>query len=854
MSKFSEARIDGLLERISQIEPKASSTERAMDKVRQKLIEDMPVKTGIFQSRFAKMAIAAAIIIAVGVAIALLMNNTKPGTVPNQKNIVKEDQQPEIVEPEMPTVAEQLAKVEGLYAAGDIDGLIAALGSKEPAVARASAGFLGMIGDVGAIEPLRNLAARWQDAGDNPFQKAIDDINKRIRVEYTPPEPVEPDEIPAEPNAVETGETVREYEQPQNIYITYTQIAADGNSVTEEIWLKMPDHFRKSNPDSTVIDNGVDRLTLNVQKKTALFEDSWVDVQPFSQQYMLSYMNMFRGQMPEELTCTKNEKESTAKTIVYDMTIKSSVKGSGKVWASAKTMLVNRIEAEIKQDPNSTNQQGPEAAEITFDYSPIPDSIFSMKVPKEYNTLPRKERNAFTGQVIDEEGNPVAGAKVQMKSWDRQNPITRVSDSEGFFALGLPPNRSMINTPVAVWATIDGDDERIAWTLLRSDHEISQDKNQPLGGEILGDPGEFDGTKRQIEKADGIVLQMEKAGIVYGQVTNILGEALADAEVKVEFGIFGKLGNESIGQHYLWPTTTKTDENGYYVVGNLPRLWNKTRRSVWASAEDHNSKYINRKSDGPLDEMEVNFELLLSGITVRGTLHDNYGKPLDQRQVSVGAGNGNTSIGGKTDKNGRFEIANCAIAAKLTVTAELKYNTYPSHDTKKRVTYVYYPDVSTDIIMQEDKFEYEVELIAELPELTFEVYVVDSAGNPLPFYPVELGSRGSSRISYEWKTTRRLDTRADENGYCKLTNVPNIKKMKLVLWPGKSVHSDNKLDEEEQKLMREVGREHQEKYAWKELPIEIVEGVKDYEITAVVPTKEEAEKERIKKAKKQAQP
>lgn len=852
MSKFNETMIDGLLERISQIEPKASSTERAMDKVRQNLMHDAPTKTYSFQRRFVKMAIAAGVIIAVGLAIALLINNATTETGPNQKNVAGGNEQPEIVIPEMPTVGEQLAEVKVLYRAGDVDGLIAMLDSKEPEVAAASAGFLGMMGDERAIGALRNLAGKWQGRGKNPFQKAVDDISKRIDGGDTPAEPVEIPAEPVEPNAVETPVV---YEEPQNVHIIYTQVMADGESSTQEIWLKMPDRFRENNPDRILIDNGVDRFTLNVQEKTALFEDSWIDTQPPSKHYMLKPLKMFRGQMMEGTEYSKNEKESTAKTIVYDLIITSSTPpGTGKAWVNAGTMLPDKLMVEITHDPNSTNQQGTEKVIVTCDYSPIADSIFAMDVPKDYTILPRKEREFFTGQVVDETGTPVAGAQVFIKTWGLQKQMTGVTDSDGFFAVN-PPRNQMLQTPVAVWAVIPGDDEHIAWTLLRSDSEISRDKGRPFGGKIPGDPGEFDGTERRIKKADGILLQMEKAGRIFGMVTNTLGEPLENAEVKVEFELSDKNGNEKIGEYYLWPTTAKTNENGYYVVENLPRLWKKTRRRINVSAEGHNSKYLNLESDGPLDEREVNFEMLLTGITVRGTLHDNYGKPLAERSIQVNAGNGNSGRGCNTDKNGIFEIKDCAITDKLTVSAQLYHNSYPPHEKKKYASFVYYPSVWTEIVFEEDKFEYEVELVAELPEFTVEVYVVDSAGNPLPFYSVELRSWGRVHISHDWKSDRGFHIRADENGYCKLTGVPNIEQMRLVFERQSSVPSDKNLDEETKKLMGQIGEEYGKKYKWTKVDIEIVEGVKDYEITAVIPTKEEAEKERkrlkrLKKAKK----
>jgi hypothetical protein len=82
----------------------------------------------------------------------------------------------DIVQPEIKTIDFDIAK---LAAAGDIKGLIAALGSDNKETKLAAANLLADMGDANAIEALKKQAEQWTDTKtENPFVKAIAKLEK----------------------------------------------------------------------------------------------------------------------------------------------------------------------------------------------------------------------------------------------------------------------------------------------------------------------------------------------------------------------------------------------------------------------------------------------------------------------------------------------------------------------------------------------------------------------------------------------------------------------------------------------------------------------------------------------------
>jgi len=88
-------------------------------------------------------------------------------------------------EPEVQLAAAELKRIEEMFAAGDIDGLLAMLSdAKFEETKIAVANYLATIGDSRAIEPLEKLSAEWTgDQQDNPFADAAATIQDRIAPE-----------------------------------------------------------------------------------------------------------------------------------------------------------------------------------------------------------------------------------------------------------------------------------------------------------------------------------------------------------------------------------------------------------------------------------------------------------------------------------------------------------------------------------------------------------------------------------------------------------------------------------------------------------------------------------------------
>ena len=367
----------------------------------------------------------------------------------------------------------------------------------------------------------------------------------------------------------------------------------------------------------------------------------------------------------------------------------------------------------------------------------------------------------------------------------------------------------------------------MAWTLLRREDRRQDEVDDPLGGEIPGDPGDMDldEDERRCKDATGILLQMEKAGKIFGTVTDTLGDTVTGAIVKVFFGLENRQGRQKYQYSDLWSPEATTDKKGYYEVDHLPQLWDSTGWTVKVMADGYSWPLKHFKSEGLLGEKRVDIELLLTGITVKGTVVDNYGNPLADRMIRVQPDRSYGNIvpsSSETDAEGKFRVGDCAIAEKLRVEAVLSYN-------NNRQNFVYYPDVTAEIFLEEDKFEYEVELVATLPEITIEVEVVDPNNNPLPYFPVEVSAE-SGVISRNWQEQMNFYQRTDEDGRCTFTNVPEMEKLLLKLCGDCDVFGDTLRDTHLAGVAQAYGQ--MEKL---ELPIMITRGQKEYKVQARIP-------------------
>ena len=149
--------------------------------------------------------------------------------------------------------------------------------------------------------------------------------------------------------------------------------------------------------------------------------------------------------------------------------------------------------------------------------------------------------------------------------------------------------------------------------------------------------------------------------------------------------------------------------------------------------------------------------------------------------------------------------------------------------------FVYYPDVTAEVFIEEDKFEYEVELVATLPEITIEVEIVDPNNNPVPYFPVMVSGTGGY---HEWTHKEALTQRTDTNGRCRFTNLPETDELELVLYHTFEVPTDSELEPKEKELIEKLTAYYTETgilKKWIRIPILVVAGQQNYKVQARIP-------------------
>ncbi len=154
--------------------------------------EILSVWRTIAQSKITKLAAAAVLIIALLAAVKMLTKDESEPERPTK--VVKEEQRGSDDTLKQPALVleQELKRVDEMFAAGDIDGLVEMLEKGQWKAKIAAAGCLAKIGDARAIEALSRLAGQWQGSdAENPFAQAIEEIESRSKTE--------------EPNDVETS-------------------------------------------------------------------------------------------------------------------------------------------------------------------------------------------------------------------------------------------------------------------------------------------------------------------------------------------------------------------------------------------------------------------------------------------------------------------------------------------------------------------------------------------------------------------------------------------------------------------------------------------------------------------------
>ncbi|MBN2209904.1 MAG: carboxypeptidase regulatory-like domain-containing protein [Sedimentisphaerales bacterium] len=635
------------------------------------------------------------------------------------------------------------------------------------------------------------------------------------------------------------------FDRVEEVHVTQKMVWPDGKELQGEAWIKKPDCIREEYDNGAIIDNGRERLTLDKEKKTAKFSESFAPYQPIEEHHMFTTIALFRneGQFAGkyEIEIVKIDKESDKTTLVFcirEKDAKTTAQVYGKAWVDRKTMLIRRYKAEFIQNANAPIKvNNPQSAEVEFDYTPIVDTMFDTAVPEGYTVLPRQQPRAVSGKVIDEDGKPVAGATVYMVSkFQGLSSNETKTDAAGGFAFNLPPEGAgQVWLPSFLRAFKSGDRDHVAWTIIE-DPGRKKAQSMPLPGEtgtIDYDPS------TGLKGASGIVLQMEPAGWIYGQVTDVVGVGIGGANISLfvspsdKSGYFDDRWDGYIGgPNENGKLQAVTDDEGRYECLNVPRFWKKTQFTVTAKAEGYLGSVTSFESKGTFDSKEVNLELLLPALTVEGVLLDNYGTPLVAAPIYCRV-QGVRGPCAKTDQNGRFKLEGCPEVVDLKIEASLAhgFSINAAHAEE------FYPDAVATIDYREGQTHYEVKLITQRPELKLHVTVKNTKGEILPYFPVEIrADRGY--ISTEWKVQKHFIQRTDAKGCCTFTEVPDMDGLKLVLRGQNDVPFDTIGDE-----VRKIIAEYEKIYFWAEIPVEIIEGQKEYTITGVALTHEEWKKQ-----------
>jgi len=629
------------------------------------------------------------------------------------------------------------------------------------------------------------------------------------------------------------AKVIQAFNEVENVHIIQKMIAIDGTVLQGEYYLKRPDHLYQDIDNSTIIDNGRERLTIDKQKKNAQFSDSFMSFKPLDKHFMFDTVNLFRGNGHKDVEFTLLDDQSDETTLVFSMN--HDDKGSdfdwrGKAWVDAATMLPKEIKVELISEPK---EGSPRSGEVFFDYGSIPNDVFAMTVPEGFTELPRKLRGVMSGVVLDEQEQPVANAIVYATDRAGQFSEQITTDANGQFIVELPPEgvSKAVWLPVLLRAFIEEVPDKIAWSIIKD----PASKDEP-GGNIPYDVANIDNDGGLLKSANGITLRMEPAGAIGGRVTDIDGSGISGAKVQLlRCDLSDKRGYATLHDIdvHRWSGPdelgiVQTDENGWYKLTNLPKLWKRTKVFIRAGAEGFAGDTTSFYLKGPMDYQEVDFQLYRARLTVTGTLIDNYGKPIEEAPVFAMV-NGKKFGSVKTNKKGAFKIKGCPDTSDLQIEAELSHNNRAPHEKEKYESYIYYPDVITGIDYQQGRLEYEVEMTAELPEFVLNVEARDTAGDVVKFFTAEIrGDNGA--IPLEWDIAMDLNRITDENGRCTFTNVPNVPGLKVVFCGNRRTLLKAELTDSE----KAVAEESMEKYLWGEVPVEIVEGQKEYDLTAVV--------------------
>jgi outer membrane lipoprotein-sorting protein len=387
--------------------------------------------------------------------------------------------------------------------------------------------------------------------------------------------------------------------------------------------------------EETVVDNGIERLTLDMAMKKAQLSmpslpdyselDWWFHFVQFGEAGGYEIIPL-RSESSREVAVYKIDRVGDAKVL------------DGKLWVDTKTMLPQRFSySRIKQHlPDNVYPVVTFTFEISYSYDPIPDEFFSTEIPEGFTELPRLEPFSLSGTVIDENGYAVEGAIVYgacLSIGSKGELQTSVTDANGDFVLRAVDETFSKRLPGFLKAFKPDDPTRVAWTLF--EEPKAKEFRSDFGGEIPGDPGELKFVPAYLHlqggiiwrSADGIILQMEPAAKVTGTVIDDQGDPLPDVNVGLGFVLTGEDGRELVAKEgdesfymslymclyrnlKLCGPQIRTDDEGRYVMANLPRLWKNCYHGPYFEKKGYVFVSSDKlKADGPLEDQIVNVQM-----------------------------------------------------------------------------------------------------------------------------------------------------------------------------------------------------------------------------------------------------
>ncbi len=517
----------------------------------------------------------------------------------------------------------------------------------------------------------------------------------------------------------------------ESVSIVVTRVMDGEDPETEKMWFRLPDHYRHDEDDSTEIDNGIDFLLINHEKKTYRYSPSKNTFEPVADKSFIRFFGLFNNngdiKEVEGLTAVHNKEDSTKEKMIFDLsysfeytenTRKTST-GSGQAVVDPKTMRPLNINVKI------INGNGLDVSvNIDANYDLIPEEIFYPDYLEDYKEMEREEGGSVSGKVIDSDGNPVEGAIVEVLEGSGpaalRGPKKYITDQYGRFFYTLPPITvadmgKQAALPVLLRAYKEGNNE-VGWVVLST----SEDIKSP------GKVGNVKGAFSLIDARD-IVMVMEQAGRITGTIVDTDGKPVPDVEVDVFVkpldgeGNGIKNGNTKYyyqGWHlnkqidyetYKRYCNVKTDLNGRFDILYIPQFRNKMEIRVFSNKNGYLKDLISMKEDVPFSSKDIQVKLYKKEIKISGVLETQTGKKLGGRFVNLVVDGKRYRNISHTDAEGRFEIeapANANAAVEVQLSESWFYGIDAEYDRNK------YEDVSAEIDYQPGRKEYKVNLVA----------------------------------------------------------------------------------------------------------------------------------------------